>query len=238
MKNHIGCSSFYNQKWKKIYYPENLPSSKWFEYYCQDFDTFEINATFYKFPTIRVLENWYKKSPDHFIYSVKAPKEITHIHKFIDCENQIEKFYENCKVGLKEKLANILFQFPPSYDYSPEKLQNVINQLNLNFNNIIEFRHPSWWNDDVWDSFLKNKITFCSVSHPKLPKDLILNPNLVYIRLHGTPEMFYSFYITEELTSMKKILEQNNSDQVFVYFNNTASPAGIVNALEMQKLLL
>lgn len=73
---HLGCSSFYNAKWKNVFYPEIIPSSKWFEFYCSHFNTFEINTTFYKFPTFRILTNWYKKSPDGFIYSVKAPKII------------------------------------------------------------------------------------------------------------------------------------------------------------------
>lgn len=59
---HVGCSSFYNAKWKNVFYPEDIPSSKWFEYYCTHFNTFEINATFYKFPTLRILTNWYKKA--------------------------------------------------------------------------------------------------------------------------------------------------------------------------------
>lgn len=74
---HIGCSSFYNIKWKNVIYPENIPSSKWFEFYCSHFNTFEINTTFYKFPTLRILTNCYKKSSDGYIYSVKAPKIIT-----------------------------------------------------------------------------------------------------------------------------------------------------------------
>ena len=63
MKNDIliGCSSYNNRFWKGIFYPENLPTSRWFDYYCQHFDTYEMNGTFYKAPTIRVMDNWYKK---------------------------------------------------------------------------------------------------------------------------------------------------------------------------------
>ena len=89
MKNEIqiGCSSFNNRFWKGIFYPENLPTSKWFDFYCQHFTTYEFNGSFYRFPTVKVFENWYNKAPENFTFSVKAHKEITHIKKFINCED-------------------------------------------------------------------------------------------------------------------------------------------------------
>lgn len=232
MKNEvlIGCSSFNNRFWKGIFYPENLPASKWFEYYCGYFDTYEFNGSFYKFPTLKILENWYKKAPENFVFSIKAPKEITHIRRFMDCENLISNFYNVCDNGLKEKLGGILFQFPPSYHFSNERLNQIIDNLNPDFKNVIEFRHESWWIPEVWNAFLENNITFCSVSHPHLPKTIFMDFPLIFIRLHGTPKMFYSSYSNEELDLIK---EQISNKPSFVYFNNTASEAGILNALEL-----
>ena len=105
----IGCSGYYNQQWKGIFYPEKLPTSKWFGFYCEHFKTFEINATFYKFPTVKILETWFKKSPDDFIFSVKAPKLITHINKFENSQKLINNFYTVCQQGLLHKLGPILF---------------------------------------------------------------------------------------------------------------------------------
>jgi uncharacterized protein YecE (DUF72 family) len=228
----IGCSSFNNRYWKGIFYPENLPSSKWFEYYCEHFDTYEFNGSFYKFPTLKIFENWYKKAPENFIFSIKAPKEITHIKRFINCEDLITDFYSICENGLKEKLGPVLFQFPPSYDFSEERLNQIINNLNPDFKNVIEFRHESWWIPEVWNAFLDNNITFCSVSHPQLPKTIFTDFPLIFIRLHGTPKMFYSSYSNEELDFIK---EKISNKPAFIYFNNTASEAGILNALELQK---
>jgi uncharacterized protein YecE (DUF72 family) len=230
----IGCSSFNNRFWKGIFYPENIPASKWFDYYCQHFDTYEFNGSFYKFPTVRIFENWYNKTPEHFIFSVKAPKEITHIRKFIDCENLISEFYQICETGLKEKLGAVLFQFPPSYRFSPENLQGIIQNLDLNFKNVIEFRHESWWIPEVWDAFAVNNITFCSVSHPQLPNTIFVQFPLVFIRLHGTPKMFYSSYSEEELIRIKNEISDKKG---FIYFNNTASEAGILNALELKRIV-
>lgn len=227
----IGCSSFNNRYWKGIFYPENLPSSKWFEFYCQHFETYEFNGSFYKFPTVRILENWYNKAPENFIFSIKVPKEITHIRKFNDCKNLIQDFYDICKTGLKEKLGCVLFQFPPGYHFTLENLQKIVANLDPEFKNVIEFRHESWWIPEVWNIFSENNITFCSVSHPQLPKTIFADFPLIFIRLHGTPKMFYSSYSNEELIFIKdKIMNKT----AFVYFNNTASEAGILNALEFQ----
>lgn len=233
----IGCSSFNNRYWKGIFYPEDLPVSKWFDFYCQHFDTYEMNGTFYKFPTQKILENWYNKVPENFLFSVKVPKEITHVKKFDDCELILKNFYKVCQMGLKEKLGCILFQFPPSYDFSPEKLQNIIQKLDSNFKNVIEFRHKSWWRQDVWDIFLKHSITFCSVSYPGLPDTFFTNFPVTYIRLHGHEKLFYSNYDSDELAAVKVIIsKENQSRQTFVYFNNTASTAGILNALKLKTL--
>ena len=234
MKNEvlIGCSSFNNRFWKGIFYPDNLPASKWFQYYCEHFDTYEFNGSFYKFPTLRILENWYNKAPENFIFSIKAPKEITHLKRFADCENLIADFYNVCNNGLKEKLGPVLFQFPPSYHFSSERLSQIVNNLNPDFKNVVEFRHESWWIPEVWETFLENNIIFCSVSHPQLPKTIFTNFPLIFIRLHGTPKMFYSAYTNEELNLIK---EQISNKPAYVYFNNTASEAGIINALEFQK---
>lgn len=236
MKNQIeiGCSSYNNRYWKGIFYPDNLAASGMFEFYCQYFSTYEFNGSFYKFPTVRIFENWYKKAPENFIFAVKAPKEITHIRKFVACENLIKEFYEICKTGLKEKLGCVLFQFPPSYSFSSEKLKHIIANLDLNFSNVVEFRHESWWNQEVWDAFLENNITFCSVSHPQLPDTIFTEFPLIYIRMHGVPKMFYSSYSDEVLLNIKRVSVLKSG---FVYFNNTASEAGILNALELKRML-
>lgn len=239
MKNQnilTGCSSFYNTYWKTIFYPEDLPRKDWFDYYCQHFTTYELNATFYKFPTLKSLQNWYNKTPENFIFSVKAPKQITHLKKFIDCSQEIKDFYEICKEGFQEKLGCILFQFPPSYTYSEEKLSLLVNAMNSDFKNVLEFRHPSWWNQNVYEVLSKNSITFCNVNYPKLPTEIIQTTSIGYIRLHGNPELFYSEYTHRELEIYKQKIEATDCPTTFIYFNNTASTAGILNALDFKNL--
>lgn len=233
---HIGCSSFYNTYWKGIFYPEDMPRKEWFGYYCEHFNTYELNATFYRFPTLKSLQNWYSKTPEDFLFAVKAPKAITHLKKFVDCKQEINDFYEICAEGFKEKLGCILFQLPPSFHYTPERLSLIVASLDLDFKNVIEFRNKTWWNEEVYEALSKNNITFCSVNYPNLPTEVIQTTEIGYLRLHGSPKLFYSSYNNEELEQVAAFLFQNNKfKKIFVYFNNTASTAGILNALTLKK---
>ena len=237
LKIHIGCSSFNTRDWSGIFYPADLPRSKWFDFYAENFKTYELNATFYKFPTVRTLNNWYKKTPEDFLFSVKAPKIITHLKKFKDCKTEIDSFYEICSEGLKEKLKCVLFQLPPSFNYTEERLELILNQLDTKYQNVVEFRNETWWIPEVFEAFKTNKITFCSPNYPKLPTEIIATNSVGYLRFHGNPKLFYSEYSSEELRAVWNEIKQKNFDEVYIYFNNTASSAGIINAVEMKNII-
>ncbi|MBP2282474.1 uncharacterized protein YecE (DUF72 family) [Flavobacterium sp. CG_23.5] len=234
VNKYIGCSSFYNTKWKSTFYPEDLPQNKWFEFYCENFDTYEVNATLYKFPILKSLQKWNDRSPDHFLFSVKAPKQITHLKKFIDCKAEINNFYSICKEGFKEKLACILFQLPTGIPYNLQLLEIIISSINPDFKNEIEFRHESWWSQKVYDRLSENQIVFCRVNHPTLPRNIVVNNTTVYVRLHGSPTMFYSNDSHDDLKILyHNIVKEPRFNEIYIYFNNTASAAGVMNALEL-----
>jgi len=233
----IGCSGFYNNQWRKIFYPEKLPKSKWLNFYSEHLNSIEINSTFYHFPRIKTIQGWYDKTPEDFLFSIKAPKTITHILKFEDCDKLLSDFYTVCEQGLRQKLGCILFQLPPSFQFSEERLRLIINNLNPSFKNVVEFRHESWWTEKVYNELAKAGITFCSINHPKLPDTLITNTDIGYIRLHGNPILFYSAYSEAELTSLyQHVVKRGTLKVVFIYFNNTAGEAGIINARQMQHI--
>ena len=237
MKIHTGCSGFYNKHWKEVFYPPEMPQKQWFDFYCTHFNTLELNVTFYRFPTVKVLQNWYNKSPDTFLFAVKVPKLITHEKKLINCAGEIADLYDNCETGLKEKLGCLLFQFPPSFKYSTETLELVIKSLKSGYKNVVEFRHTNWYDQEVYDTLKKNNVIWCSVSHPKLPDDIIETTSTGYVRLHGNPEVFYSMYSEAYLLELHNKLTGNKKfKEVYVFFNNTASTAGIINAQAFKAL--
>lgn len=233
-KWYIGCSGFYYPEWKHKFYPEKLPKTKWFEYYAQQFNTLELNNTFYRFPELKTLSSWYKRSPADFIFSVKASRSITHYNKFSDLEELLIKFYGVIKEGLKEKLGCVLFQLPPNLHLNDEKLELIIKNLNPDFKNVIEFRHQGWWNDTVCEKLSEHNITFCGISHPTLPDDIMQNTHTLYYRFHGVPQLYKSEYSEEVLKKfVGQILKSHAVKEVYVYFNNTMNLAAIKNAKQL-----
>ena len=232
----IGCSSFNESCWKGVFYPEELPRKQWFEHYCKFFNTYELNATFYKFPTDKSLTAWYNNSPEGFLYTAKMYKGVTHFKRFNDCEQLISEFYDVCRKNLKEKLACVLFQLPPSFAYSEERLELILNSLDYTFSNVVEFRHISWWTEEVFAAFGAKGVSFCNVSYPRLPDGLVTTNETGYIRLHGVPKLFYSGYERPYLQHMLAGIRLQDWKRSFVFFNNTASEAGILDALTFKQI--
>jgi len=238
IKFYLGCSGFYYNHWRNIFYPEDYSKRKWLEYYAQHFNTVEINSTFYRFPKDSTLKGWVSRTPEGFIFSLKMNKLVTHKKRFNDTLEIIDKFYKSASL-LEEKLGCILFQLPPSFHFDMEKLNNIIEQVNPEFKNVIEFRHKSWWNQEVYDKLKENNIAFCSVSAPKLPDDLIITSKITYIRFHGKNNWFRYNYSDKELEEwshkIKKIV--NRINQIYIYFNNDFEGHAIKNCNYLKKIL-
>lgn len=231
---HTGCSSFNERNWVGAFYPPELPRRDWFAFYCEHFNTYEMNSSFYKFPTARGLKGWYDKSPEGFLFAVKMYRGVTHFKKLRDCEREIGEFYTVCRDQLKEKLACVLFQMPPSFGYSEENLQLMLGALDYSFNNIIEFRNAAWWRQEVYDALRERNVSFCNVSYPKLPDQIVATNTLGYVRLHGVPRLFYSGYADQVLRNLRQAMVGQAWEEAFVFFNNTASAQGVLNALKFQ----
>ena len=165
-------------------------------------------------------------------------KTITHINKLNDSEDSINDFCKVCAEGLQNKLRCVLFQLPPGIHYSAEKLQQITNSLNPELKNVVEFRHASWWQQNVYDALSEKQIIFCSVSHHTLLEAIIANTKNIYIKLHGNIEMFYSHYSTAALKDLyNSVVNNKKIKEAFIYFNNTASAAGILNAQELVRMI-
>ncbi|HMK05139.1 MAG TPA: DUF72 domain-containing protein [Ferruginibacter sp.] len=225
-----GSSGFHYKEWKEAFYPRGLAANKWFQYYSTHFNTVETNVSFYRLPLLTTLEKWYKESPDDFSFSVKASRLITHYKRFKDTASALEVFYTLIRKGLKEKVACILFQFPPDYAYTPERLNNIISGIDPSFNNVTEFRHISWYNKEVYRQLAKHSITFCNMSHPKFPDEMITTAPFFYIRFHGVPVLYKSAYSEEYLDDIiKKIKRRAGIKTVYLYFNNTWGTGALEN---------
>lgn len=237
-KWRIGCSGFSYKHWKGGFYPDGVPQRKWFEYYCQFFNTVELNVTFYRFPKVETLQGWYDRAPDDFVFTVKAPRLITHYKKFLNAKREMHDFYNAVAGGLHDKLGTILFQLPPNLLYSEDNLSRIIGSLDPSFSNVIEFRHESWWRKDVYQLLKENNITFCGISYPDLPDDVIKTAPVMYYRFHGVPQLYRSPYTLAQMKDIsEKIKGQRSVSEVYIYFNNDIEVSAIHNALTFQRLV-
>lgn len=208
----------------------------WFDYYSKHFNSYEFNGTFYRFPTVQNLVSWSGRVSDDFRFSVKVPKIITHGKRLEGCEREIDVFYLTSKEGFGKKLACVLWQLPPSFSFNKNRLRLVVDSMDSSFKNVVEFRHESWWQDEVITKLSDKNITFCNVSYPGLPTSILQTTPIGYIRMHGSPRLFYSEYTKEEVETLYRQVSDVGFKEVFIYFNNTASTAAIINALQLKQL--
>ncbi len=237
MNYYIGCSGYFYWGWKGKFYPEDLKPNQWFKYYSKVFNTVEINSTFYHFPKSSSVKKWYKEAPENFKFTLKVHKSITHLKRFKDVKEELNKFYETSSL-LEEKLGCLLFQMPPSFKYSKENIKLIVENLNKDFKNVVEFRHTSWWNEEVYKTLRENKIIFCSVSAPKLPDNIIKTSYDIYIRFHGKDKWYKYNYSDEEIRNYAEKIKNLKCKNLYSYFNNDFNAYAPFNALKLKKFLL
>lgn len=235
---YIGCSGFYNNDWKGSLYPEDAKSKDFLSLYSQEFNAVEINSSFYRNPTAKTLLKWYDETPEDFKFFIKIPKTITHINRLKNSKEEIITFYNHIQQHLKEKLAGFLYQFPPSFKNSQENRELILNNLDFNFLNVIEFRHESWWNEEIFNTLKAHHIVFSGMSFPgNLPEDVIVtHPEILYYRLHGKPVLYKSEYPEEFLNNLAETIKKLQK-KTFIFFNNTWGTAAIHNSLYLKKIL-
>lgn len=222
MSIYIGCSWYYYPSWKWKFYPTWLASKDWLPYYAEHFNTVEINSSFYKIPTIKSLQKNYQLAPQEFTFTLKAPKQFTHIQKMNDVKDWISDFYDIVHQWLSDKIAHILFQFPPSFHYSHENLNKILSQINSTLiKTVIEFRHESWMNQEVITVLDQHNFIYCNVSYPWIEDHFMPNHKNMYLRLHGKPILFKSWYWIEWLQPRINHIKQNDASDTYIYCNNT-----------------
>jgi uncharacterized protein YecE (DUF72 family) len=232
----IGTSGFSYTAWKDVFYPPGMRSADWLTYYSTRFNSLELNSTFYHFPRIATLEKMAARTPDDFVFTVKMNKHITHTLRLKNAREKVQEFISVAEAGFGDKLGCILYQLPPSFKYSEENLQYLLESIPRGSRNVVEFRHVSWWNEELPQVLTEHELTFCNISYPGLPEDRLQTSDRYYIRMHGVPDLFKSAYSPEELQKLAEELPAD-ADQTYVYFNNTMFEAGFSNALSLQELL-
>jgi uncharacterized protein YecE (DUF72 family) len=138
---------------------------------------------------------------------------------------------------LGDRMGCFLFQLPPSYRYTRARLDAIVSQLDPARRNVVEFRHASWWNEDVYSAFRKVGVIFCSCSGPKLPDDLIRTADEVYVRLHGPKRWYRHDYSDDELLEWADKIKASRAKRAWIYFNNDNDAYAPRNAIVLRRLL-
>jgi uncharacterized protein YecE (DUF72 family) len=233
---NVGCSGWYYRQWQGVVYPAGLPSSRWFGHYQGAFDTVELNAPFYHWPRPATVQNWARQAAPGFRYSVKANRLITHLKRFHHTKRLVRDFCELAD-PLGKHMGCFLFQLPPGFHYTPDRLRAIVSQLDPRYRNAVEFRHRSWWNDEVFAAFRKSGLIFCSVSAPRLPDDVIRTADAIYLRLHGAKQWYRYDYSDAELQAWAKKIRAVRARLSWVYFNNDFQGCAFRNAQALKRLL-
>ena len=186
LEHYLGCSGWSYDGWKGHFYPKDLDNRYWLSYYSQIFDFVEIDSTFYRIPSLFMVNNWNKRTPDNFKFAVKFPKLITHDKRLKDVDKDIERFYDSME-PLYDKIIVFLLQLPPSLQIAEglDLIKNLEYLLDPSFRYAIEVRHHSWFNE-LFYNYMKEK-NYCLVWSQQ---DILVTPPVVttdflYLRLIG-----------------------------------------------------
>ena len=237
-KYYIGTCGWSYSSFKGIIYPEDSKSREWLGYYVKYFNTVEINVTFYRRPRKSTFEKWYAETPSDFVFSVKAPKVITHIKRLKDVEKELETFLTDIK-PLKEKARVLLFQLPPSFKYEKEVIENFLKLLPSDYLNVLEIRHKTFHNEEFVELLRKFNVCLCfSDCGKRYPSWYeVQTADFLYIRLHGREVLYVSNYSEEDLKELVLKIKKFDVKEVYVYFDNTAKGYAAENALKLKELI-
>jgi uncharacterized protein YecE (DUF72 family) len=234
----VGTSGWYYNHWHGLFYPETIAKHKWFEHYSKQFDTVEINSSYYHFPKPENVKKWYKSSPENFIYAVKANRYITHLKKLRNVEKQLADFLQTVS-GLKEKLGPVLFQLPPSLKKDLTLLKDFLSLLDKKIISVFEFRNESWYEDKCFSLLDDFRAAFCIYHMGDSQTPRVITGNVIYIRFHGTAGKYAGLYAKKTLAEWARWIEKNKKAKAcYAYFNNDAEACAVKNAKMLRKMLI
>jgi uncharacterized protein YecE (DUF72 family) len=178
----VGTSGYNYPEWRGSFYPEKFSTDKMLAYYAERFATVEINYTFYRMPNERLLAGWAAGTPDGFTFTLKAPRRITHDSKLQRCEDLTQVFCRTAKT-LGAKLAVLLFQLPPTFKKDAGVLRAFAEILPEGTRAAFEFRHPSWFDAEVFDVLRSRNLALCVADSEKLSAPVEITASYAYFRL-------------------------------------------------------
>lgn len=233
----VGCSGWVYTHWREVFYPKGLPQREWFEFYAQQFDTVEINNSFYRLPKPETFEGWRQRSPTGFRFAVKGSRFITHIKRLKDPVEGVGRFFESAD-KLESRAGPILWQLAPSFQRDDDRLGAFLQALPRAHLHTFEFRHKSWLCPEVYALLGEHRAALCIPDRPDLPQDIRTTTDWSYVRLHGSNHDEGDYSSSELETWAARIREfAQDGCGVWVYFDNDQRGFAVGNARSLRKNL-
>ena len=228
----VGTSGYNYPEWKGSFYPADLAAAKMLPFYAARFPTVEINYTFYRMPTEKVLSAWSAQVPDGFRFTLKAPRRITHDARLVECGDVTDAF---CRVagGLGDKLGALLFQLPPNLKKDVARLEAFLGTLPPNAPTAFEFRHASWFDEEIFGLLKAHGRALCVADSEKLETPLALTADYAYFRLRDEG------YQASDIEAWARKIDglRTRCTDIFVYFKHEEEGKGPAFARELMRHL-
>ncbi|MBF0496151.1 MAG: DUF72 domain-containing protein [Deltaproteobacteria bacterium] len=225
----VGTSGFYYDVWQDVFYPTGLVKKNRLAHYVKHFNTVELNNPFYRLPKESTFAGWRDKAPAGFVFSLKASRFITHIKKLANVSEAVVTFLGRAR-HLQDHLGPVLFQLPPTLKRDDLLLKDFLSSLPVDCPKVIEFRHPSWYVDTIYQMLAEHKMGFCIHDAVDAPTPLQLSlADMIYLRFHGPDKGYRGTYgqagLTHPAAWARETLSNHPHIRLYAYFNNTAGAA-------------
>lgn len=235
----IGTSGYHYKHWLGRYYPEGTKPGEMLAHYLRDFDTVELNNTFYQLPDESTFDAWRKNTPADFLFAVKGSRFITHMIKLRDAQRGLTNFLPRAE-RLRGKLGPILWQLPPGWKVNAGRLEEFLALLPPKHRYTFELRNQTWMTDAVLDVLRKYNAAFCIYELAGLQSPIEITADWTYVRLHGpTAFKYQGSYSDRQLAAWAERIGAWNRElrAVYVYFDNDDSAYAVNNALTLKRMV-
>ena len=234
----IGTSGWAYKDWNGPFYPDEVKARDRLAYISGRFPTLEINASFYRMPTDKAVASWRDQTPADFLFAWKASRYITHNKKLKDCQDSVDLVFGRM-APLGDTQGPALVQLPPQLRRNDERLETFIGWLPKGVRAAFEFRHPSWYEQAVFDLLARHDCAFVISDHHSAPAPSVVTAGWVYWRGHGPGGRYRGSYSDEALAALARDIEGwgRRGLDVFAYFDNDIKSAAPHDALRLKGLL-
>lgn len=226
----VGTSGYQYPEWRGSFYPEKFSTDRMLAFYAERFPTVEINYTFYRMPTEKLLAGWAAGTPEHFTFTLKAPRRITHDAKLQRCEDTLQAFCRAART-LGPKLGVLLFQLPPNFKKDVEVLAAFLELLPEDLRAAFEFRHASWFEGDVFAALRQRGAALCVADSEKLKTPVEVTAGHAYFRLRDEG------YQEADLEAWARTIRDLPAKEAFVYFKHEEQGLGPAFAQRLAALI-